>query len=334
MKGSAILFALCLSSGSCYSQLDIQCQGRDLHSVYLISMQNDMIYRVDSVDTNPTGPIPVQTVPPTTIGISINPILDSIGSPTTMYYVDDLYMYYYWDGFGWVNTFHNSGLPDHVNPGGTSDYIFNVHAVGNAVTRYDGTGNGVVVANIPYSISADLATDSLGNFYIHYYTSKKIVAYTSNGIPIDSINIRGNNVSGGGGFGLLGNSFYLDYNSKLYKGDIVNDSVQFSIVITHPFVANDLAVCPTSGFPVATFEHPELPHLAIFPNPTDEKASIRLNNTTWLEIFDNKGTLLKQADVSGQSEFEVDVSQWSPGIYFISAESKMGTRAALKFVVF
>lgn len=332
MKRPLICILLLLFSGVSRAQLDLQCEGRDLHSVYIVSTNNGLVYRVDSVDSTPSVLKPVQTVPPSTIGISINANLNSVAGPTTMYFVNSSQAYYYWNGLGWTNTGHLSGGISAVNPGGTSDYIFNCNSSG--VYRYDGSANGTLIAGVPWSSLPDVATDSLGNYYLFSTSSQTIVAYTFNGVPIDTFAVTGYGNIGGGGFALLGNRFYAESIYNLHQGIIINDTVHFSILVPHPnIMSNDIAVCPTSGFPVAVFEYPELPHIAVFPNPAADVATVNLNNTVTLEVYDCLGVLHQRIPVKGLDEYRLELNRFSAGIYFINAISKDNTTATFKLVV-
>jgi hypothetical protein len=180
----------------------------------------------------------------------------------------------------------------------------------------------------------DVATDSLGNFYLFDAFLEKIVAYTPSGIPIDTFYTTGSMGATGGGFALLGNRFYAESIYTLHEGIVVGDSVFFSVAVSHPTLhTNDLATCPVSGFPVAVFEYPELPHFAVFPNPATDIAYIRFENTLALKVYDQLGKQCRNISVEGLSEYQLDVEQLDQGVYFITAISKTNTTATMKLLV-
>ncbi len=74
MKQLLPFILLVLSSAFATAQIDIQCDGRDKHSIYLICTTTGSYYRIDNVDTNPTDTIYVADVPAGHIGISINTV--------------------------------------------------------------------------------------------------------------------------------------------------------------------------------------------------------------------------------------------------------------------
>lgn len=154
---SCILYCFGVSA-----QIDLQCDARDLHSLYILSINE--IYRIDSVNTSPTDPILVGLPAINDIGgISINANLNAVGEPETMYFVSNFSQnYYYWSQWGWINTNHLSGNASAINPGGTADYIFNLDTLDGNVYRYNGTGNGtLLLSGVDMTLGFyDVATDN------------------------------------------------------------------------------------------------------------------------------------------------------------------------------
>jgi uncharacterized repeat protein (TIGR03803 family) len=92
-------------------QIDLQCNGRDQHSLYLLDDSSNY-YRIDSVDTHPTNLVYIGTDTLNPYGISINKNLDITSAEMTMYMCNPVSEYYYWDNSGWKDTFNtpqNSG---------------------------------------------------------------------------------------------------------------------------------------------------------------------------------------------------------------------------------
>ncbi len=328
----AILFTSLQSS---WAQIDLQCNGRDMHSIYLISSSG--YYRIDSVDTNPTNPIFLLTNQIGNIGISINNFLGTGGGPLTMYSCYSIY--YYWNGTGWTNTGHATGNSTTVNPGGSANYIFNIDDNGNSLYRYDGTISTLVLSNIttPYDFIHDIATDNLGNFYLFYTNAQKIVAYTPNGIPIDSFSTNGFLTGSNCGFAILGNRVYAQSCgsiNELYEGIKSGNTFNFTMIKSLGLLQSpDIAACPDAALPLAVFKDPDQPRFAVHPNPAQDVALISLIKTSQLEIYNSMGILIKSVPTRGLTEYQLDVSEWKAGVYLINAFSEKKTAARGKLIV-
>lgn len=316
------------------AQIDLQCNDRDMHSIYLVG--NSGFYRIDSVDTNPTNPIFLMQNTPGAIGISINNDLNS-GGPVTMYSCDNLY--YFWDGSGWINTGHTTGNSSAVNPGGSADYIFNLNDNGNSLYRYDGTGtNTLLLSNIGTSndFVHDVAADNQGNFYLFFTNAQKIVAYTPNGIPVDTFMTTGFASGSQCGIAILGDRIYATTCSgsyELYEGIKTGNTINFTMIKNFAVQSSDIAACPSAAQPLAVFENPNLPRFAVYPNPAKEIAIIKLQNTTTLEIYDCMGVLRTAVPTRGLTEYHLNVTEWKSGVYLINAVSEEKTSARGKLVV-
>jgi type IX secretion system substrate protein len=338
---TALLLFCFLASFICNSasaQIDLQCDGRDMHSVYLID--NSGFYRIDSVDSAPTNPVFVAPNPLNFIGISINNNLDSMTGQETMYSVSSTnYYYYYWNGTGWTNTFSNTGSNLAVNPGGTANYIFNLDGTGS-IYRYDGNGNGtLLISNLPTNNTSifDIATDSSGNFYLFYTNSQKIIAYNPAGIPVDSFTTTGFLPGTHCGFAFLADRMYalacgaIYYG--LYEGIKTGTNIHFTLVKPLTTFYGDIATCHSAAFPLAVFKNPEMPHFILYPNPAWDNVIIKLNNTALLEISDCTGILKETIRTCGLTEYRLDVSKWKAGVYFINVVSAKKASARAKLVV-
>ncbi|HKR05673.1 MAG TPA: T9SS type A sorting domain-containing protein [Bacteroidia bacterium] len=319
------------------AQIDLECNGRDMHSVYFVTTSG--FYRVDSVDTAPTNPIFVESNPTNFNGISINNNLDSATGQQTMYALTNGGNYHFWNGTGWTDTGHTSGAVTAINPGGTSNYIFNLDGNGNSLYRYDGTSNGTLLLSNLATASAcvyDVATDNAGNFYIFYTNVQKIIAYNPSGIPIDSFTTAGFPSGSNCGFTILGNRLYAhvcNLSFGLYEGIISGTTVNFSLIKTLPTGYIDIASCPNAASPLAVFENPEEPHFTLYPNPAWDNVIIKLNNTAMLEISDCTGVLKETILTRGLTEYLLDVSKWKAGVYFINVLSANKASARAKLVV-
>jgi uncharacterized repeat protein (TIGR03803 family) len=320
--------------------IDLQCNGRDQHSIYLVDNLSNY-YRIDSVDTHPTKPVYLGTDTLNAFGLSINKNLDTASSEMTMYMCDGSAEYYYRDNANWKDTHHRGGS---VNPGGTNQYIFNLDETGGVVFRYDGTGNATQLANnLPTAAGAiwDVATDRNGNFYLFYTYEMKIIAYNPDGIPIDTFITKGTsrNVTG---FGctIVGSRFYFtDYSSPkqlLWEGILNGDTVNFSVVDTllpFPFSCRDLASCPDAANQLAVFQVPEAPHFIIYPNPASNETTIKMDNTAVIEITDLTGRMIFTADTPGLTQYRLSLARYLPGMYIVTARSPDGLAGHTRLIV-
>ncbi len=318
------------------AQIDLQCNGRDMHSIYLITFTG--YYRIDSVDTNPTNPIYLTDNSLNNFGISINNNLDSVAGPLTMYSCAT--MYYFWNGTGWTLTNHNTGaIGSPVNPGGSANYIFNVSDFGNAVYRYDGVSNTQILSYVgaQSDFIHDVATDNQGNFYLFYTNTQKIVAYTPNGIPIDSFTTTGFAPGSQCGLAILGDRVYATTCTgnagELFEGIKSGNTYNFTSIKNIGFHSPDVAACPNAALPLAVFKDPDMPHFAVYPNPAHDIVSISLVNTSQLEIYNSMGILIKTVLTRGLTEYQLDVSEWKAGVYLINALSENKTAVRGKLVV-
>jgi hypothetical protein len=311
------------------AQIDLQCNGRDMHSIYLVSSNG--FYRMDSVDTNPTNPILLTTNAFFGKGISINNNLDSSAGPITMYCASSGSTYRFWNGTGWTNTGHSGGSTSSaINPGGTSNYIFNITDGGNTLYRYDGTTNGTPLINNlgGPGFLHDVATDNQGNFYLFYTVAQKFIKYNPNGIPVDSFNITGfPTISGGGpGFAILGNDVYAipltsDY---LYKGIKSGNTINFNAIKSISIQVLDLATCPVAGNPLSVFNGISLQNLIVAPNPINDKLNIFIGDNKNSEVCLYDITSRKIFNQSFTNSTSINTSQLAKGIYIYEVRNKSG----------
>jgi hypothetical protein len=190
--------------------------------------------------------------------------------------------------------------------------------------------------SLPAFVMPDVATDSLGNFYLLYTQMQIIIAFTPSGIPIDTFTVTGSVPfsTTATGFALLGSNFYYESGTELHLGTVSGDTVNFSSLLTHPTITiTDLAVCPTSGYPVTGFKDPEAPHFVIYPNPADDVAEIRMHNIDFLLVYDQLGVLHQNIPVKGLSEYSLNVENLKSGMYFLTAVAKNKATVTSKLLV-
>lgn len=312
--------------------MDIECSDRDQHSLYLLASGN-FLYRMDSVDTNPDlVPLINTNYSADFSGISINKNLDDTIGEITMYVVDSLGEYYYWNDSDWIDTHHQSGNLTAVNPGGTNNYIFNVDGETAKVYRYDGTGNGTLLTTLPVRsnvLSYDVATDMDGNFYLYLNTG--IIRYNPDGIPMDTFFVKGNVISGGGGFGLVGSDFYITNGNtpyqSLWRGTVNGNSVTFSTVYTFPSTVSqiyDMANCYQNANIISAVKTPEVVPFTIYPNPASDFVLIKMENTASIDLFNSLGQQLFSANTSGLTQYKLMLAGFTPGLYFVTGTSGNG----------
>jgi len=322
MKKTVFAFFFLIICFHCKAQIDLQCQGRDMHSIYISTAAGE-IYRVDSVDTSPTIPVLVNSNGPGIFGISINPILDSLSSPLTMYCVDNLCNYHYWNGINWTNTGHTSGGNAAVNPGGTNDFIFNFDGGTATIYRYDGTSNGtLLVTGLTSPSIYDVATDNQGNFYLFYTNTLQIIAYHPSGIPVDTFSVTGIAPLGGGGFAILGDRLYLVTSNQLYEGIKSGNNINFAYIKTLPINPGDIATCPDAGFPLIDFNEVASSEITIGPNPAYDVLNIKINNNELSEfvLYDMASRIIIRQNFINSVSLNTD--QFARGLYMYEVKSK------------
>ncbi len=326
MNKLCFFIGMIITSGICNAQIDLQCSGRDKSSIY-ISGYTAEIYRIDSVDTNPTNPILVASnLPSPSGGISINANLDSLSGPETMYLIDSGQPYYFWNGTGWTNTNHLSGSSTAVNPGGTGNYIFNLDGVGHSLYRYDGTANGtLLLTNLNTGTGFwDIATDQMGNFYLISGGTPEIVVFNPSGMAVDTFTTSGLTSNLGGGFAILGNHLYVVTLSDLFKGTRTGHNVDFTWIKDIGFSVNDIAACPEAAFPLSVSQYSSGLNSNVFPNPFNSTLNIFIGDHEdgELIIYDLVSKRLLLQKFAGA--ISLNTEQFANGIYLYEVRNQNG----------
>lgn len=214
--------------------------------VYIIQNNNE-IFSWDPAQplVNNSNPSLFATAPAGATGLAVGPNLNA-SSPATTFYTTLNGKYYYYSGSTWVNTGHNAGSNDAINPGAGGGYIFNVDVLTGIVWRYDGTSDAVQIATVQMSgCIYDLAVDCAGNFYILRTTSpQRMLKYNSAGVLLTSYSVTGVIPIGGAGLAVMGNHvYYTDYS---YMHGIINgNSINFEVLSNPTDVptGTDMASC-------------------------------------------------------------------------------------------
>ena len=319
---------------SCHAQIGLECNGRDLHSIYLACSNPLSVYRIDSVDTNPTNPILLTTnLPdPNGGGISINNNLDSIAGPQTMYFVGSTNsFYFFWNGTSWTNTNNLSASLGAVNIGGSSNYIFNLDAAGNTLYRYEGLGNGTqLLSNLNSNMATiyDVATDNSGNFYLFYTNIQKIYSFNPIGMPIDTFTTTGFPPLTQPGFAILGNRMYalentFGNNVNLYEGIQVGNNINFTFKKFIALRVTDIAACPQAGEPVSIKKNHTKEPFTVYPNPFNNEINIMIGESigdTEVLLYDLASRVILKH--SFQNSLSVNTEQLAKGIYFYEVRNR------------
>jgi hypothetical protein len=191
-------------------------------------------------------------LPSNAMGLAVSNNLNS-GSPSPTFYTCVNYIYWYYNGSTWVNTGHSTGGTNFVNPGGSGPYIYNINGLAGTVSRYDGTGNAVVIMTIPGGFDGpyDIIGDSQGNFYLIMMSGgqKKFNAYSPNASLVCSYSTTGlNTLSAGGGYAVINGVLYADSNGSRFKGNFSGTSINFQPFSQLPSSTSDMGSCAFPPF--------------------------------------------------------------------------------------
>src|ERR1700741_1502993 len=166
--------------------------------------------------------------------------------PSRRFYTTVGGIYHYWDGNSWVNTGHSTGNTNAVNIGGGNGFIYNLVGNTGEVYKYDGTGNGTLVATLPSFTGGgpyDMVVDNNGNFYMLQTTvPQSLKVYNPNGQEICSYNLVGMpNLWAGGGYAIMNNLLYV-YNSSIYVGTFTGSDIVFTAISSPLNNPNDFEI--------------------------------------------------------------------------------------------
>ncbi len=329
--------ALLLIINLCNAQIDLQCDGRDMHSIYISNLAG-IIYRIDNVDTEPTEPIYVSTPPllSTGNGISINANLSSITQPETMYVITPGGNYFYWLENGWVNSNHFSVSIAAANIGGTSNFIFNLDYLNGKLYRYDGSGPDILLlSNIAGNdLMADVATDNQGNFYLFYKGLQILKAYSADGTFLSEIATTGVSSMDAGltGMTILGDHIYVVTNTKLFKGSFSGSQVDFLLIKDLGIIALDIASCHMAANPLSVLTKGNKSKVAVFPNPFEEHVNFDsgASGNYDLTIYDLLSKIVIQRQFSGP--LKLNTSNFPQGMYIFEIKGENGLMQKGKIV--
>ncbi len=190
------------------------------------------------------------SLPPGCSGLAAGPNLNS-STPVVTFYTVQNGKYIYYNGSSWINTGHNVGTVNAINPACSGSYIFNFDILTGTVWRYDGTADAVAITTVSSSgCIFDIGVDCSGNFYILKISNpQKLMKYNSSGSLLNTYNVTGAPAVGyGSGLTVSGNEiYYSDTTSR--HGTITGNTmnvVTMNNYFQNPDIAasTDMASCP------------------------------------------------------------------------------------------
>lgn len=266
-----VVLALLSLSVKLYAQLP-SCTNFYYHSGSTIYMYNTL------TSTNSVNTI---TLPAGAGGLAVSNNLNA-ATPAVTFYTTIGGIYYYYNGTNWQSTGHNTGNASAVNIGGAGPYIFNLNGIGQQVYRYDGTGPGVLVLNLPgWGGPYDCIGDASGNFYILNTGSPPYALrmYSPTGTLLCTYNLVGFPTgSFGGGYAIVGNNFYATIGSTTCWGTITGTTINYGGNFTLSSNASDYANCE---FPPLLVNIATPGNLTCASPTTILNASSSLTSPTW-----------------------------------------------------
>lgn len=70
----------------------------------------------------------------------------------------------------------------------------------------------------------------------------------------------------------------------------------------------------------------------VFPNPAYDKIHFRYPENLLISVYDIRSQKLAQTNYSSNEDFQLDISAWSSGMYFIIAEDENGIQFSKKWI--
>lgn len=110
--------------------------------------------------------------------------------------------------------------------------------------------------------------------------------------------------------------FIEDMNGNLLV-EMEAENADFGTQATHDFCVPDYTSVPENN----------LQNIKLYPNPTNDKVFLEHRETGQLnvQIFDMGGRIMDNLLLNGNSRYEIEMSRYSNGIYFIHISSNKGT---------
>lgn len=313
---------ICAFSLTSTAQVQPDCSSSGMNSIYVLTTNNNYIFRIDNVNAIPSSPVLIDSISGTAEGLSISENLNT-GSDFPTFYSIVQNHYSYRDSSGWINTGHLSSTGS-GNIGGGVNHIFNHRGTSGSIYRYDGNGNDAILVffTSPTSIY-DVATDSIDNFYVLVTDASLLYKFDSLGTPLDTFQVTGipqNLIQPG--LTLLGNSFYVvlgvPTQNALLRGTINGNTISFTQigVLNVGSQIGDIAACPFRLNTTSIDEVKQESFFSIFPNPASDILKITTTNVSSkkaIQIFNYTGQVLyDNPNFTGEL---LETQQLNNGIY-------------------
>jgi len=226
MKKLFTLVSLVLGLGN----LPVMAQLPNCNNFYY--HQGSTIYQYNTTtNTSSTNTI---TLPGGAGGLCVSNNLNG-GSPAVTFYTSVNSNLYYYNGATWVNTGHTVGNASAINLGGAGPYIYCLNGIGQQVYRYDGTGNAVLMLNLPgWGGPFDVIGDAAGNVYVLNTSGPNTLnMYSPTGTLICTYNLVGfPSGSYGGGYAIVNNNFYATIGGTDCRGTISGTTITYTGTLT------------------------------------------------------------------------------------------------------
>ena len=250
LKITKVLICFFIAAVCCCEELAAQLPScPNGHIIYLTT--GNSIYSFDADQPTVPGVNPVLnsiSLPAGSYGLAVCRNFYAASPAVTFFTMNNSFLYYY-NGSSWVNTNHNIGTGYNLGAGGA--YLFN-YSISGDIYRYDGTGNATLLINIgTQSRVADLSVDCSGNFYVlNNSLPQSMDKYNSSGVLMNSYNIVGAPVGGGGaGLAIFGNDIFYDDGAQFMRGTFNGNTVNFTAGNLPLSNLNDYANCPGIATP-------------------------------------------------------------------------------------
>jgi len=197
---------------------------------------------------------------------------------------------------------------------------YNINLVSATGSQVSGTGviNGIVNSN---------------SIALNTFSNMKILLYDQNQNPISYTGIQNMNYFSFPNLGF--NTYYVNpqlpgYESELTRVTLTDQTSIINLQIT--IVGNQLVLGINESNPQFEVE-------GIFPNPASENVTISIysadHQTSTIKIFDANGKVIQVQSTTfqvGDNTIDMNVQQWTKGIYFVQILTEKGQQSTQKLI--
>lgn len=212
-----------------------------------------------------------------------------------------------------------TGMEHNIRPGQTIDYL----------VRFQNTGTDTaftVIIRDTLSVFLDPSTVRPGassHAYTWSLSGQGVINFTFNNIMLPDSNV---NEPASNGFVQFSITPYLD----VPLGSVIENDAAIYFDFNEPVITNTTwHTIQKSPLTSALWSEPQktAPSLLVWPNPFNERISVRLNQKTsgtlLLKIYDSRGTLVAQKTTNGP-EIELNARQLPAGLYWAEVRDAQG----------